>query len=105
MGHLWSRRQMIGAGGAVGALGIAGAGTLVSSGAAGAATPPGSVPARPLVAPAEPMRLLDTRATTPFRPAGKLQPGQGVGVTVPSLDGSAVVAAYLNVTITQTVGA
>src|SRR5262249_11115012 len=35
----------------------------------------------------------------------KLQPGQSFAVTVPSLDGSPVLAAYLNVTITQTVGA
>jgi hypothetical protein len=73
--------------------------------AASAASPPGAVPGQPLVVLLTPMRLLDSRVSTPGGPAGKLQPGQSFGVTVPSLDGNPVVAAYLNVTVTQTVGA
>jgi hypothetical protein len=102
---LWSRRQIVHAAGPLGAAGLV-AGTALATGAtAGAATPPGSVPGQPLLVLQQPMRLLDSRVSTPGHPAGKLQPGQSLGVTVPSLDGSLVVAAYLNVTITQTVGA
>ena len=101
-----SRRQIIRAGGAAGMLGVgAGALAVAATGPAAAASPPGSVLGEPLVILRSPMRLLDTRVSTPSRPAGKLAPGQSVGVTVPSLDGSPVVAAYLNLTITQTVGA
>jgi hypothetical protein len=97
------------AAGPVGAVGLVAGTTLatatVTAPAAGAATPPGSVPGQPLIVLQQPMRLLDSRVSTPGGPAGKLQPGHSFGVTVPSLDGSPVVAAYLNVTITQTVGA
>jgi len=89
-------------GGAVGVAGLVGAATVE---AAGAATPPGSVPGQPLVILIQPMRLVDTRVSLPGGPPGKLAPGQSMVVTVPSLDGSIVVAAYLNVTITETVGA
>jgi hypothetical protein len=93
------------AAGPVGAAGLVAGATLVTATAAGAQTPPGSVPGQPLVVLRTAMRLLDSRVSTPGGPAGKLQPGHSFGVTVPSLDGNPVVAAYLNVTITQTVGA
>jgi hypothetical protein len=105
MGRLWSRRQLIGSGGAVGLLGMAGATAVATAGPVAAATPPGSVPGQPLIILSTPMRLLDTRVSTPGGPAGQLRPGESVGVTVPSLDGGLLVAAYLNVTVTQTVGA
>ena len=63
------------------------------------------MPGQPLFILTQPMRLLDTRVSMPSGPAAKLQPGQTVGVTVPSLDGNIVIAAYLNITVTQTVGA
>ncbi len=105
MGRVWSRRQVIRAVGPIGAIGVVGAAGVVAAPAAGAQSPPGSVPGQPLVILTEPMRLLDTRVSTASRPAAKLQPGQSVGVTVPSLDGNIVIAAYLNLTVTQTVGA
>jgi hypothetical protein len=93
------------AAGPVGAAGLIAGATLGTATAAGAQTPPGSVPGQPLVVLRTPMRLLDSRVSTPGGPAGKLQSGHSFGVTVPSLDGNPVVAAYLNVTITRTVGA
>jgi len=105
MARMWSRRQVVRAAGPIGAIGVVGAATLAGAPVAGAQTPPGAVPGEPLIILREPMRLADTRVSLPGRSAGKLQPGQSMGVTVPSLDGSIVVAAYLNVTVTQTVGA
>jgi hypothetical protein len=105
MRRMWSRRQIMRVAAPAGAMGVLGGGILGAAAPAGAQPPPGSVPGEPLVILREPMRLVDTRVSSPDRPAGKLEPGQSLGVTVPSLDGSIVVAAYLNVTITQTVGA
>jgi hypothetical protein len=105
------------AAGPVGAAGLVAGATLATATAATAATagtagtaasaqtPPGGVPGEPLIVLRTPIRLLDSRVSTPGGPAAKLQPGHSFGVTVPSLDGAPVVAAYLNVTITQTVGA
>jgi hypothetical protein len=105
MGRAWSRRQVMTAAAPVGAMGLVGAATLAGAPAAGAQAPPGGVSGEPLIILRDPMRLADTRTNFLGRPPGKLQAGQSLGVTVTSLDGSLVVAAYLNLTITQTVGA
>jgi hypothetical protein len=105
MRRVWSRRQLMTAAAPVGAMGLVGAAALAGAPPAAAQTPPGAVPGQPLIILREPMRLADTRVTSSGRPPGKLAPRQSLGVTVPSLDGSIVIAAYLNVTVTQTVGA
>ena len=105
MGRMWSRRQVMRAAGPVGAMGVIGAATVEGAPPAGAQTPPGGIAGEPLIILRDPMRLVDTRVSRPGRGPGKLQPGQSMGVTVTSLDGSIVTAAYLNVTVTGTVGA
>jgi hypothetical protein len=93
------------AAGPVGAIGVIGAATLAGAAAAGAQTPSGGISGEPLIILRAPVRLADTRLSLPGRGAGKVEPGQSMGVTVTSLDGSIVTAAYLNVTVTGTVGA
>jgi hypothetical protein len=105
MRRVWSRRQVMAAAAPVGVMGLVGAAAVTDAPAAGAQTPPGSVRGEPLIILRDPMRLLDTRINFLARPPGKLQPGQSLNVTVTSLDGGILVAAYLNLTITQTVGA
>jgi hypothetical protein len=84
---------------------VIGAATLAGAAAAGAQTPSGGISGEPLIILRAPVRLADTRLSLPGRGAGKVEPGQSMGVTVTSLDGSIVTAAYLNVTVTGTVGA
>ena len=102
---LLSRRQVMRAAGPVGAMGVIGAATLTGAPAAGAQTPSGGIAGEPLIILRDPMRLVDTRVSLPGGGPAKLQPGQSMVATVTSLDGRIVTAAYLNVTVTGTVGA
>jgi hypothetical protein len=102
---LLSRRQVMRAAGPLGAIGVIGAATLADAPVAGAQTPSGGIAGEPLILLRDPMRLVDTRVSLPGGGPAKLQPGQSMVVTVTSLDGGIVTAAYLNVTVTGTVGA
>ena len=102
---LLSRRQVMRAAGPLGAIGVIGAATLADAPVAGAQTPSGGIAGEPLIILRDPMRLVDTRVSLPGGGPAKLQPGQSMVATVTSLDGRIVTAAYLNVTVTGTVGA
>src|SRR5262245_46976181 len=95
MSRLFSRRKMIGVGGAVALSPLALART------ASAADPTG-----PLTVMITPVRLWDSRTDAIPLAGQKLVAGESVAVTVGGGTGSGILmAAFLNVTVTQTEGA
>ncbi len=97
MTRLFSRRRLIGAGGAAAVLAPVAA---RSASSAHAAPPSGA-----LVTLQSPVRVFDTRQPSSVLGGSKLAAGQSVAVTVsPAFDGGFALSVFVNVTITQTEG-
>jgi hypothetical protein len=94
MSRLFSRRKMIGAGGAV-ALS-----PMVFARTAGAATDPTG----PLTVLNTPVRLYDSRVDMTPLGGAKLETGSSVIVTASAGESGILMAAFVNVTVTQTEG-
>lgn len=98
MAGLFSRRRMIGAGGAAALSPL-----VLSSSTSHAASPPGGRTGE-LITLVTPVRLFDSRITPPSLGGGKIAAGSAVGVPVSigTLDGSNVSVAFVNCTVTDT---
>jgi hypothetical protein len=97
MGSLFSRRRLIGAGGA------AALAPLVVSSSVSAATPPGGRTGQ-LITLVTPVRVFDSRVEPASLGGGKIAAGNAVGVplSAATLDGSNVAVAFVNCTVTDT---
>jgi len=100
MAHLFTRRKMIGAGGAAALAPLATMGSI-----ARAAQVPQQVTG-PVFVLVEPVRVFDSRVASPAIGGGKLVSGNSIGVSVGGVAGTGDPAAvYVNITITDTEGA
>jgi hypothetical protein len=101
MSRFFSRRHLLGAGGALAFSPLFGPMPL-----AGAAAPalPTQTPPGPLSAYMPPIRVFDSRQNVSPMNGAKLKPGESVAVTVPADfgNGTIAVAVLLNCTVTQT---
>jgi hypothetical protein len=97
MAGLFSRRRMIGAGGA------AVLSPLVLANSAAAAAPPGGRTGQ-MITLVTPVRVFDSRVTPASLGGGKIAAGSAVGVplSAATLDGSNVSVAFVNCTVTDT---
>lgn len=98
MAGLFSRRRMIGAGGAAALSPL-----VMSRSGAKAEVPPGGLTGD-LITLVTPVRVFDSRVEPVSLGGGKISAGNAVGVPVSAatLDGSNVAVAFVNCTVTQT---